>query len=1188
MEINYRENRKPGNGFRRGVLLGMALLMTFLVREVQANPNGGAPTAAVIELNLKNTPLKKALKEIERQTNYHFVVNDSQLQDIQKEVTIYIRSQNIEEVLSILLTGTNVTYRIKKKQITLTAATPHEKPAGVLTASAKTRPTGVAWVANQPLFVFEQPSMMATVVTGTVKDEFGNSLPGVNVVVKGTTIGAVTDADGNFSLSVPNDNAVLVFTFIGYLSQEVVLNNQTTLSIQMEPDAKTLSEVVVVGYGTQEKKDVTGSVSVVKGSDFENLPSGGAQQALQGRAAGVNVVRNGGAPGNAGSIRIRGLGTVNNADPLIVIDGVPAGSMNDVNPNDIESMDVLKDASASAIYGTRAANGVVLITTKRGKFDDKLKFTLNAYTGIGALDGRGIHLGDGSRRIKTIDVLDAPTYTQLKQEAYTNDTPDGSTIPAIWKDPQYQTQKTNWQDEVFRQGNTSNIDLSIRGGGKYSSFAISGGKYDETGIIGKSYYKRYTFRINSDHKIGEKLKIGQSLQFTNTNSNSDISANAPNAPSAQTGLLWSAIRFHPGLPVKNPDGKYSSSIPGFGDINNPLYTIDVQDVNYTRNRILGSVTGEYEIMKGLKAKANLAMDASFLDSHNFEVKVDDQYRQTNYNQLTLTNEKYWAFLQEYFLSYNKEFGEHQIGAVAGYTSQTFKDIYSREVGREFPSEEPSLRYMSQAGTIVNLGADNGGRTYDALQSAFGRVNYAFKDRYLLTATFRADGSSRFASGYRWGYFPAFSLGWRLSEETFIKNALPFVSNLKLTGGWGQLGNQNVASLQYLALIRNGGTYNNYALGSDPQSQIKGSAQARIPNPYMGWETAEMTNIGLDAGVLENRLLFTLAYFIKDTKKMLLSPPSLGTLGKASIPDQNVGQMRNKGLEVEVSYRKTTGDLTYTLSGNATFIKNTVTQLLTPGSFLASQTYGRTDQEITRTYVGNPYGTFYGWRADGLYQNQSQIDSDPNIAKDSRRTDGLIHPGDVRFVDQNGDGVIDDKDRVILGNPNPKMTYGINAGLGYKGFDLNLFFLGVAGVDLYNADRMQGLNAAYSFNMYQEATGRWHGDGTSNNIPRMTATDPNLNFRTSNLFVESGAFFRLKNITLGYTLPRTLTETLRLSSARFYVSGQNVFTITKYKGLNPELGYAEGSRSSGQYTQVNVDYAQYPLSRTFTIGATLTF
>ncbi|HEY8934935.1 MAG TPA: SusC/RagA family TonB-linked outer membrane protein, partial [Cyclobacteriaceae bacterium] len=841
-------------------------------------------------------------------------------------------------------------------------------------------------------------------------------------------------------------------------------------------------------------------------------------------------------------------------------------SMNDVNQNDIQSVDVLKDASASAIYGTRAANGVILITTKRGKFDNKMSFTANAYTGV-------------SDRIKTLDVLNAPTLTTLKQESFNN---DGAPIPAVWTDTQYQTQKTNWQDKVLRQGTTNNVDLSIRGGGKYSSFSISGGHYSEKGMIGNSYYKRYTLRINSDHKIGEKLKIGQNLQFTNVNDN------APNTLSAQDGLLWSAIRFHPGLPVKNADGSYSSSIAGFGDINNPLYTINTMDKNNAKNHILGSITGELEIIKGLKAKTNLAMDANFADTRNFEVKIDNQYRQTNYNQLTLTNNKNWSFLQEYFLSYDKQLGAHTISIVGGYTSQTFKEIYSKEIGRDFPSEDPDLRYMSMATTIVNLGSDNGGRNYNALQSAFGRVNYAFKDRYLLTATYRADGSSRFRPGKQWGYFPAFSVGWRLSEEEFIKNALPFVSNLKLTAGKGGLGNQSVPSNQYLALIRQGGTYNNYAFGGGgSQAQIQGTAQSSIPNYNIGWETAEMSNIGLDAGFLENRIQLTMAYFIKDTKNMLLIPPALGTFGKASIPFQNVGELRNKGLELELSYRKTVGELSLTASGNATFIKNTITKLQTQGSFLQTYTYGRTDQEVTRSYAGSSFGTFYGWQAAGIYQNQQEIDSDPNIANDPRKAEGLIHPGDVRFVDRTKDGIIDDKDRTIIGNPTPKVTYGLNLGATYKGFDLNLFFLGVGGVDIYNADRMQGLNAAYPFNLYQEVTKRWHGEGTSNSIPRLSSTDPNINFRTSTLFVESGAFFRLKNVTLGYTLPQSVTDALHIGKARFYVTGQNVFTITKYKGLNPELGYTNGN-NNGIYPQINVDYAQYPLARTYTFGATISF
>lgn len=1003
-------------------------------------------------------------------------------------------------------------------------------------------------------------------ISGKVSDEKGEGLPGVNVLVVGSQQGTSTNEKGEYQLSVADGAVTLKFSFIGYVSQEVVSDKNSVVNISLAPDVSALNEVVVVGYGTQEKKDVTGAVSSVKGADFQNLPSGGAQQALQGRASGVNIVRNGGAPGDAGSIQIRGFGTVNNSAPLVVIDGVPAGNMNDVNPNDIESIEILKDASASAIYGTRAANGVILITTKRGKFDNPINVTLNGYVGV-------------TNRIKTLDVLDAPSLAAIKREAYTN---DGLPIPAIWEDTKYQTQLTNWQDELLKQGTTQNYDASIRGGGKYSSFAISGGYYSEKGIIGKSEYERFTFRINSDHKIGSRIKIGQNLQFTNT---LNIS---PDTQSSQTGLLWSAIRFHPGLPVKNADGSYSSTqgIGAFGDINNPVFTVDTQDKGNTRNRFLGSVTGEVEIADGLKLRGNLAMDATFSESHTFDIKINDQFRTNSYNQLSLGHDRSWSFLQEYFLSYDKQFGQHNVSLVGGYTSQTFNSNYSNQWGRDFASEDPSLRYMQYAGTIVSVplnNGGNGGRSYDALSSYFGRVNYSFKDRYLLTATVRSDGSSKFAPGNQWGVFPAFSAGWRVSEESFFKNALPVFSNFKLTGGWGRLGNQNVASLQYLALINS--TYR-YAFGNGGvQNNVSGAAQSRLANINIGWETAEMSNFGLEAGLFKNSLYFSANYFIKDTKNMLLAPPSIGTIGSATIPDQNIGQLRNKGLEIEASYRHTVGAVTFNVSGNATFIKNKITKLATPGGFLATQLYGRGQQEIVRTYEGHPYGTFYGYKTDGLYQNQGEIDSDPNLANDSRRTDGQIKPGDIRFIDLNKDGVVDDQDRTIIGSPQPKINYGFSAGAAYKGFDFNLFFVGVGGSKIYNADRMQGLDASYSFNLYADENNRWTKEGSSNTIPRVSIDNGNRNYRPSDLFIEKGDFLRLKNMTLGYTVPKKVIDKLKMSQARIYVTGQNIITFTKYSGLNPELGYASGGQ---QYTQLNVDYAQYPLARTWTIGATIGF
>ncbi|MBX3255518.1 MAG: TonB-dependent receptor [Chitinophagaceae bacterium] len=992
-----------------------------------------------------------------------------------------------------------------------------------------------------------------SVVKGKITDQStGEAIQGVTISVKGTNDGTMSDAGGNYSISVGSANAILVFSFTGYTTQEISVAGKSEINVILATAAASLSEVVVVGYGTQQKKDVTGAVASVKGSEIQNLPVSGATQALQGRSAGVNVVRNGGSPGNAGSIRIRGTGTINNADPLVIIDGVPAGGLNSVNPNDIESIEVLKDASASAIYGTRAANGVVIVTTRRGGYEQPSRLTINAYTGTSSV-------------IKTLDMLDAPTLVELKKERYTN---DGLPVNEVWNNPDNLVQRTNWQDALFRKGKVNNVDVSVAGGGVNSSYMLSGGYYDEQGVITNSYFRRLSVRLNSDHKIGKRLKIGESIQLTNSRDN------ALNTLSAQTGVIWSAIRFMPFIPVTYDDGTWGTSKASneYGDINNPVFTAATTDAANINNRILGNVTAELEIIKGLKLKANLGLDANHYTAKNFSIIITDQTRTNNNNELSRSFSESYSLLGEYFLSYNKIFADkHKVDVVGGYTAQSFNGDYFSAAKRDFINENSNQRYLDVGQTLRAIG---GNRTYDALSSWFGRINYDFDKRYLLTATFRADGSSKFADDNKWGYFPAFSAGWRISNEQFFKN-VTFFDELKLTGGWGQLGNQNVASLQYLALIGGG---HRYSFGNNT---VVGSTQSRIPNLNISWETAEMTNIGLTAEMLSRTLQVNINYFIKNTKDMLLAPPTVGTIGIAAVPDQNVGILRNQGLEIDLTYRNSAGAFNYSLSGNAAFIKNKVIKLY-DGNYIGSVFYGRPNQEISRTYEGHPIGVFYGWKTDGLYQTQDDIDKDANIANDSRRTDGLIRPGDVRFIDLNNDGIINEDDRTILGSPHPKVVYGFNANLEYKGFDLTLFFLGNAGLSIFNADRMQGLDPTYSFNMYAETKDRWTGAGTSNTIPRMTTLRNNLNYRTSDMFIEKGDFLRLKNAVLGYTLPAGLTAKVGISKLRVYITGQNVFTFTKYSGLDPELGYTDGNR------QINVDYAQYPQSRSWTFGLNVTF
>ena len=980
-------------------------------------------------------------------------------------------------------------------------------------------------------------------INGTVSDKNGVPLPGANILEKGTTNGTQTDFEGNFSIDVADENASLVISYVGFNTAEIVVNGQSTFAIVLEDDAAGLDEVVVVGYGTTAKKDVTGAISSIKGEDFKNQPVTGLDKALQGRIAGLQVVRNGGAPGSSPKLRIRGTGTVNNSDPLYIVDGVPSSNIDGINPNNIESVEVLKDASASAIYGTRAANGVVIVTTKKGK-SGKMEVNFQMYTGF-------------SNLMKKLDVLDAPTLAEIKRERYTN---DGIPVDPIWNDPQYQSQRTNWQDELFETGITNNVDLSISGGSEKSTYLVALGYYDEKGIINKASADRLNLRVNSSHKITNWLKVGHNMGLSTRTSTGF------NTTSAQNGLIFSAIRFHPGLPVQYPNGECGSSqISGqFGDINNPLYEVDIADNDNRYTRLLTNLTPEVSITKDLKLKANFAIDVSINNSRSFNPQILDQIRQRSQNSASRSYNEDYSFLMEYFLDYNKSFGDHKVGFVGGYTQQTFDFQGYNAVANNLPDEDPSQRFLSNGTAAITTEYRNN----DGLRSVFGRANYAFKNKYLLTTTVRSDESSKFAEGNRKGVFPAFSLGWRVSDEDFFN--VSFINALKLTGGWGELGNQNIDRNQFLARIARNSVY---SFGSNGSNAVVGANQISFSNPNVTWETVRMTNVGADASFLDYRLTSTLNYFIKDTDDMLLSPPAIGTQGRNPSPFLNVGEVRNKGFEIELNWQDQKGELSYSISANAAFISNEVISLV-EGSFLASRLYGRPAQELSRTYVGSPIATFYGWKADGLFQTQAEVDSHAIQS-------GAV-PGDVRFVDINNDNVIDDKDRGIIGSPHPKMTYGINSNFSYKGFDLTMFFLGVAGVDILNADRMQGLDASYPFNLYSEITGRWTGQGTSNMIPRVSTLRTNLNHRTSDMFIESGDFLRLKNLTIGYTLPTAVVENMSLSLLRLYLSGQNVFTITDYSGLDPELGLTQGN------LQQNVDFAQFPQPRTFLLGVNIGF
>jgi TonB-linked SusC/RagA family outer membrane protein len=591
-------------------------------------------------------------------------------------------------------------------------------------------------------------------------------------------------------------------------------------------------------------------------------------------------------------------------------------------------------------------------------------------------------------------------------------------------------------------------------------------------------------------------------------------------------------------------------------------------------------------MDGLTLRGNYGYDGSIYNQYSFVPKVLDQTRTRDHAELWDRSESNSSQLGEAFLTYNKVLAEkHHITVTGGYSVQTFKGYYFRAEGWGLNDESVDQRVLDNVNDYHALNGNFNNES--ALASGFIRGFYGFKDKYLLTATFRADGSSKFPKDKRWGYFPAFSLGWRISDENFFKNNIEpkYVSSLKVTGGWGQLGNQNVNDFQYLAPISRD---RRYSFGGDPYTGIWNSSLA---NPAITWEKAEMTNISMEAGFMDNKLNAVITWFNKNTRDMLVSAPALDEHGTSGIPDRNIGQMNNRGWEIELNYQGGNKEFSYNIGANASFIKNKVTKLYEAGTFISSTNYGRQGAEISRTYEGQPLASFYGWKTGGIYQTQDQIDKDANIANDSRKSS--IKPGDVIFLDTNGDGIVDENDRVNLGSPNPKVTYGIQAGGSYKGFDLSLSFAGVAGVKLYNADRMQGTDPAYPYNMYAEMLGRWHGAGTSNSVPRMTLNSDNQNNRVSDRFVEKGDYFTLKNAALGYTIPAKIWGRSGVSDVRVYVAAQNLFIITKYTGLTPILGYTSGSNSYDHKTndgnrQRGVDVAAYPQARSYTFGATLNF
>lgn len=1004
---------------------------------------------------------------------------------------------------------------------------------------------------------FAQGLQVKGVVTSA---DDGQPIPGVSVVVKGTTTGMITDIDGNYSVNAKS-NSTLVFSFVGMKTQEVPVNSKTVINVVLSTEQTDIDEVVVVGYGTQKKSLVTGAISKVSNEDLKKSSDMRVTQALQGKTAGVVISSNSGQPGDQVSIRIRGIGTNGDAEPLYIIDGLPmSGSGTDIlNSNDVESIEVLKDAASCAIYGARGANGVILITTKNGKKDTKMTVSYDGYYGM-------------QNPWKKLRLLNSQEYMMLTNEAAMN----GGLSPKFSAAQIAEnTVETDWQDEMFNyNAPKQNHSISLNGGNDKLSYSSSINYFNQEGIVakGKSKYEKFSYHLNTTAEFGF-LKLSSNLNLAYINSRG-IETNT------HFGVgLGQAINMPPIVPVKYADGSWATPEDygiGLQEITNPVAMLDKVNSNTKTSKVVGGLTAEIDFnkinpaLKGLTFKSSYSGEMALVNYRNY-----NPYYYLDAMHFTITDKvshnmnlySRWNF--ENVLTYDKTIDIHHFTVMAGTTA--FKDMHESLSGEKSDVIFDDFEHAYLDNATNPLSASTGG-TYSehTVASLFSRINYDLKDRYMLTATIRRDGSSRFGSENKYGYFPSVAGGWVISKEDFMSK-YSGIDLLKLRASWGQNGSENIGDFGYTSII---GNQNIYYFG-DSKTQYNGTQPTRIANPSLKWETSEQTNVGLDMATLGSSLRITLDYYVKTTKDWLVTAPVPMLVGN-SAPIINGGSVRNSGFEGEVSYKKQFNKLYFNASINGAYNKNEVLDIQNSEKRLQGGDGGFGQSGVLYAAVGTPMGVFYGVKTDGIFQTQDEINA--YVGTSGSKIQPNAKPGDIKFIDNNGDGSITDADRVTMGSPYPDFTGGLNLNLEYKGFDMNMFIYAALGQEVYDATRRYDMNGT---NYRAEWLNRWTGPGTSNYYPRVTFVDDNQNMKTvSDFFIHDGSYIRLRNITLGYTLPKNMTEYLKIKNIRFYVTAENLLTFTKYKGYDPEIG--GGVFSNG------IDHGIYPQARTVIGGVNITF
>lgn len=1070
---------------------------------------------AKVSIHMNNVKLDKILNEIENQTDYLFIYNNQV--DINKITSVKVKNEAVAQVLDRILSGTGINYELEGTHIILTTE------------------------AIKDLHAQQQ----AKTVTGTVTDVSGEPIIGANIRIKGTTTGTITDIDGNFSIEA-EPQSVIEVSYIGYLTQETVINNQKSIRFLLKEDTKTLDEVVVIGYGVQKKADLTGSVANINTEKLNTQSNANIGQALQGKIAGVDIVSQGGAPGSGTRIMVRGIGTLNNASPLYIVDGMYMNSIDHINPNDIASIDVLKDASSAAIYGSRAANGVIIVTTKEGSnTEGKPIIDLSVNLGI-------------STASKFLDMLDAKGWaevTTIARQAIGKPALDMATDLANKPD-------NDWQDIMFRPALMQNYNLAVKGGGKYSTYYTGLGYFNQDGIVKGTNYQRYNIQSKNDYKRG--------IFSAGTNLIISFSHDKPLHQELRGGMIGTILQSVPTLEKYDDtrEGGYGGTYGDVVNIPHPLAIIDDNIMDrYNENvKIFANLYAQIELFKGLKYKLNLTPDFSFERYKNYLNKYDFGLATNSITQLTERQRRRRNILVENLLTFDRTFGEHKISALAGYTYQDSRFRHIQAYGEGLPQG------LEEIDAATTNRSNEGNSWRSVLTSILGRVFYSYQNKYLFTATIRRDGSSKFGKNNRYGYFPSFSLGWNVAEEKFMEN-VHWLDQLKLRGGYGVLGNQEIDNYQYSSTITTG---INYPDGNG--GLLQGTFPKNFANPDIKWEETAMTNVGIDFMAFNNRLSLTADYYVKNTKDILLTVPIPISSGGANDPIRNAGKIRNNGFEFNLGWMdQPNPDISYGINLIGSFNKNKVIAM---GSESGSIKGGSTNQNITtsETKAGYPIGGYWLISTAGYFNSQEEVDA---YAKDGKKIQPAAEPGDIKFVDANNDGVINDDDRVFQGSPFPDFTFALNGNMRYKNFDLSIGLQGVLGNKIYNATRQTLEDVTKGSNFLASCLDYWTPENKNASHPRLTWDDPNRNTRAeSDRYLENGSYLRLRSVQLGYTFPQTWFKGA-IQHARVYINAENLFTITSYSGYSPDVN-ADNANYRG------FDNFIYPTNRTFMLGLNVTF